>query len=98
MSGRRVRRAESSASKGGSRARSDCGPTRRENMLPSTRLRSVVRHIREEFRETPGLRLTPWQIQRLWHLDADDRRAAVRRLVEEQFLREDRNGSFVRAS
>jgi len=65
-------------------------------MMPATRLQSVVQHIRGEFLESPGLRLTPWQIQRLWNLDVDDCSAAVQKLLDTRFLREERDGTFVR--
>jgi hypothetical protein len=67
-------------------------------MMPAARLQSVVQHIRGEFLESPGLRLTPWQIQRLWNLDVDDCSAAVQKLLDARFLREDRDGTFVRTS
>jgi hypothetical protein len=67
-------------------------------MMPTARLQSVVQHIRGEFLESPGLHLTPWQIQRLWNLDVDDCLAAVQKLVDARFLREERDGTFVRMS
>ena len=64
--------------------------------MPTVRLQSVLQHMRGEFLESPGLRLTRWQIQRLWNLDAEDCRAAVQKLLDARFLREERDGSFVR--
>jgi hypothetical protein len=66
--------------------------------MPTARLQSVIQHIRGEFLESPGLRLTPWQIQRLWNLDVDECRAAVQKLLDARFLREERDGTFVRTS
>jgi hypothetical protein len=57
---------------------------------------SLVQRIRGEFAESPGLRLTPWQFQRLWNLDADDALRVIERLVAVQFLREAADGCFVR--
>jgi hypothetical protein len=67
-------------------------------MMPQVHLESVVEHIRGEFLEIPGLRLTPWQIQRLWNLDLDDYRAAVQQLLDARFLRQARDGTFVRTT
>jgi len=38
--------------------------------MTTVALQTVVQHIRGEYLESPGLRLTAWQIQRLWNLDA----------------------------
>jgi hypothetical protein len=67
-------------------------------MMAAARLQSVVQHIRGEFLESPGLRLTPWQIQRLWNLDVDDCSAAVQKLLDARFLREEKDGTFVHMS
>ena len=64
--------------------------------MPTVRLMSVVEYMRGEFRESPGLRLTRGQIQRLWNLDAEDCRFAVQDLLDVRFLREGRDGTFVR--
>jgi hypothetical protein len=45
----------------------------------------VVRRVREEFKEMPGLRLTPAQATRLWGLEQETSRAV--RLVAAEFLR-----------
>ena len=64
--------------------------------MPTVRPMSVVEYMRGEFLESPGLRLTRGQIQRLWNLDAEDCRAAVQNLLDARFLREGRDGTFVR--
>ena len=64
--------------------------------MVTVRLQSVVQHMRGEFLESPGLRLTRGQIQRLWNLDAEDCHFAVQNLVDARFLREGRDGTFVR--
>jgi hypothetical protein len=59
-------------------------------------LEIVLRRIRGEFHESPGLRLTHWQFQRLWNLDADQARLVIEQLVQARFLRGARDGTFVR--
>jgi hypothetical protein len=48
---------------------------------------TVVQRIREEFREMPGLRLTPAQATRLWGLELDACQAVIDELVATAFLR-----------
>lgn len=43
----------------------------------------------------PGLRLTPAQAQRLWGLTKPECESVMYRLVDLQFLRRTRDGSFV---
>ena len=57
---------------------------------------AMLSHVRGLFVESPGLRLTPWQIQRLWSLDADQTRQVIDQLVAMQFLRAARDGTYVR--
>jgi hypothetical protein len=59
-------------------------------------LETMLQRIRGEFHESPGLRLTHWQIQRLWNLDADQARLVIDELVQSRFLRGARDGTFVR--
>ena len=47
----------------------------------------VVRRVREEFREMPGLRLTPAQATRLWGLEHDTCRVVIEQLVAADFLK-----------
>jgi hypothetical protein len=58
-------------------------------------LESVTDRIREEFREMPGLRLTPAQAARMWGLEADTCRAVIEVLTSCAFLRWT-NGSVVK--
>jgi len=46
----------------------------------------ILRRIRGEYLEMPGLRLTCVQAQRLWGLDARTCASALDALVEDQFL------------
>jgi hypothetical protein len=65
-------------------------------MATSSALESVLQRIRGEFHESPGLRLTHWQFQRLWNLDADQAQLVIEQLVQTRFLRGARDGTFVR--
>jgi hypothetical protein len=47
----------------------------------------IVHRIREEFREMPGLRLTPAQATRLWGLEHETCRVVIDSLVSAAFLR-----------
>jgi len=60
-------------------------------------LEIVVHRIREEFREMPGLRLTPAQATRLWGLEQDVCRQVIESLVAAAFLRWTTSGSVTRA-
>ena len=60
-------------------------------------LELVVRRVREEFREMPGLRLTPAQATRLWGLEHDTCRAVIESLVAAAFLRWTATGAVTRA-
>ena len=53
--------------------------------------------IRAEYRESPGLRLSRAQVERLWHLDHPTCDAVLVQLVSAGFLRCTRDGQYVRA-
>lgn len=53
--------------------------------------------IRAEYRESPGLRLTKTQIERLWRLDPATCDTVLRALLDSRFLRCTANGDYVRA-
>jgi hypothetical protein len=57
----------------------------------------MVRRIREECREMPGLRLTPAQATRLWDLEHDACREVIDTLVEASFLHWTATGAVTRA-
>jgi hypothetical protein len=59
-------------------------------------LEIVVRRVREEFREMPGLRLTPAQARRLWGLEHDVCHAVIDVLVAAAFLRWTPAGALMR--
>jgi hypothetical protein len=54
--------------------------------------------VRGEFAEVPGLHLTKRQFQRLWGLDCDTCDTLLNVLVNQKFLRETSDHSYVRAS
>ena len=60
------------------------------------RIQDVVRLIRAEFLEMPGLRLTPEEARRLWRLDASSCEEVLGALVESRFLSRTRDGAFIR--
>jgi hypothetical protein len=64
--------------------------------MTTVALQTIVQHIRGEYLESPGLRLTAWQIQRLWNLEPSDCDVAVQALLDARFLREERDGTFAR--
>ena len=55
---------------------------------------TLVNRIKAEYRELPGLQLTPWQAQRLWGLDQVQCEAILEVLVETSFLRKTKNGAY----
>jgi len=66
------------------------------SMEESLSIQEVVRRIKGEFLEMPGLRLTPQQAQRLWRLDETACDAVLGALVDARFLARTRDGAFVR--
>jgi hypothetical protein len=60
-------------------------------------LEVIARRVRAEFREMPGLRLTPAQARRLWGLEVDMCRAVIDALVAADFLRWTTAGAITRA-
>ena len=47
----------------------------------------VLRRVRAEFLEMPGLKLTPAQAIRLWGLQPDECQAVIAELINAHFLR-----------
>src|ERR1044071_2072108 len=56
----------------------------------------VLRRVKGEFLEMPGLRLTEAQARRLWGLDAAVCGALLGALVDANFLFQTRDGAFMR--
>ena len=61
-------------------------------------LQALVRRVRSEFDEMPGLHLTPAEASRLWGLERQACLAVIDVLVAAAFLRWTRRGTIVRAS
>jgi hypothetical protein len=59
---------------------------------------AMVRRVRAEFLEMPGLRLTFAQAMRLWGLDEDDCQRVIDTLIGACFLQKTSTGEVVRAS
>ena len=57
----------------------------------------VLRRVRGEYIEMPGLRLTTAQAQRLWGLDRASCDSLLAALVDSKFLSRTRDGAFVRS-
>ena len=48
---------------------------------------AVLRRVRSEFVEMPGLRVTPAQATRLWGLEGDACHKVIKALIDASFLR-----------
>jgi hypothetical protein len=59
-------------------------------------IEDVLRRVKGEFLEMPGLRLTEAQARRLWNLDAASCEALLGALVDANFLFRTRDGAFMR--
>lgn len=55
-------------------------------MAPNSVTDQILRRIRNEYIEMPGLRLTVCQAQRLWGLDEAMCRQVIELLIETKFL------------
>jgi hypothetical protein len=58
-------------------------------------MQEVLRRVRGEYLEMPGLRLTSEQARRLWRLDETACDAVLGALVRSRFLARTRDGAFV---
>lgn len=68
-----------------------------QSKVPEASLDDLVRRVRGEYDEMPGLSLTMPQAQRLWALDHPTCSVLLRALVEARFLRRTARGRYVRA-
>jgi len=59
-------------------------------------IEATLQRVQGEFREMPGLRLTPAQAGRLWGLDAISSQALLDALVDARFLFRTPDGAFMR--
>ena len=60
------------------------------------RVEQLLQRIQDGYRDTPGLRLTLAQAQRLWGLDRDACTVVLNALIEERFLRRETDGRYTR--
>jgi hypothetical protein len=58
---------------------------------------ALLRRIRAEFAEMPGLRLTPAQATKLWGLEREACHRVIDALVDSSFLRWTARGTLARA-
>jgi hypothetical protein len=58
-------------------------------------MQTLIRRVRGEYLEMPGLNLTLAQACRLWQMDAVTCQAALDALIAERFLGRTRDGAFV---
>jgi hypothetical protein len=66
-----------------------------ESLVTSAHL---LRRIKAEYIEMPGLRLTVAQAGRLWGLDGTDCRDLLERLITEHFLQRRPDGTYSRVT
>ena len=59
---------------------------------------TVIKRVKSEFTEMPGLRLTMPQAMRLWGLDRDECQRVINTLVNTAFLQRNARGEFLRAA
>jgi hypothetical protein len=59
-------------------------------------IEETLQRVQGEFREMPGLRLTPAQAGRLWGLDPVSSQALLDALVDARFLLRTADGAFMR--
>lgn len=62
------------------------------------RLDGIIRRVRGEYNEMPGLRLTVTQAQRLWGMDRIACDTVLSALVDVKFLRRNSDGAYMRRS
>lgn len=67
-----------------------------DSVRPNSSDELLLRRIRGEYLEMPGLRLTRPQAQRLWGLDDDTSRRVLSLLVERKFLMCASDGTYAR--
>jgi hypothetical protein len=60
--------------------------------------RALLRRIRMEYIEMPDLRLTGRQASRLWNLDQAACDALLAALIQDQFLSQTADGSYIMAA
>jgi hypothetical protein len=67
-------------------------------MAENRSIQDLMRRVRGEFLEMPGLRLTRAQAQRLWGLDQERCAEVLQTLVDTKFLHRRGDGTYARLS
>ena len=67
-----------------------------ETKLPSITREQLLRRVRGEYLEMPGLKLTPLQAQRLWAMDDQTCAEILDSLTEARFLQRQHDGTYAR--
>jgi len=65
------------------------------NPVVDTPASDILRRIRAEFSEMPGLKVTVAQAQRLWAIDPQTCERAIASLTESGFLARTRDGAVI---
>jgi len=76
-------------------ARADTSVSQQKQQIKASDNERLVRRIRAEFLEMPGLCLTIEQAQRLWSLEPRTCEALLNSLINSRFLRRTDRGLFV---
>ena len=63
---------------------------------PASRVDHLIRIIRSDFKEMPGMRLTRVQFRRLWNLGEVEAEVIVSDLLGQEYLAESRDGRLCR--
>ncbi|MCL4846073.1 MAG: hypothetical protein KJ066_06050 [Acidobacteria bacterium] len=64
---------------------------------PDSRIESLVRRVRSEYREMPGLQLTPLQFCRLFGMSPAESEDVIACLIADHFLLRTSHGGYGRA-
>lgn len=64
--------------------------------MPFLQVEEAVELIQMEYAEMPGLKLTFWQAQRLWHLSDELCERALAALTRSGFLARTHDGAYIR--
>ena len=74
----------------------DISPSAPVLVNPDSPLEDLIRRMRAEYLEMPGLHLSVAQAQRLWNLDAETCMSVLKALLADRFLACTSNGKYRR--
>lgn len=69
---------------------------RKQTVMPFMQVHDAAERIRLEYAEMPGLQLTFWQAQRLWHLSDEVCDQTLTTLMSQGVLLRTRDGRYTR--